>query len=235
MSKGILYLIPNFLGIGNKDDVTLNQLAIIRQLKEFIVESEKEARAYLKAIEHPLPQSNFVFHLINEHTRDREDLTPFFKTCMKGESIGLLSDAGIPCVADPGNRAVVFAHSNGIRVKPFSGASSIYMALMASGFNGQNFCFHGYLPIEHALQIKKVKTMEQAAAASGQTQIFMETPYRNERLLEVLIKTLKPNTKLCIACNIMNEKEEIVSKPIVNWIPMEMNLHKNPAIFLINV
>jgi len=235
MSKGILYLIPNFLGTGTKDDVPVNQLNKIYQLKEFIVESEKAGRGFLKSIEHPLPQSDFIFHLLNEHSKDKEDLTPFFKNCMKGEGLGLMSDAGIPCVADPGNRAVTFAHRNGIRVIPFSGPSSIYMALMASGFNGQNFAFHGYLPIEQPLRIKKVKGMEQTAIVSGQTQIFMETPYRNERLLEVLLKTLKPKTKLCIASDIGNDEEKILSKEVLNWNLKELDIHKHPAIFLLNI
>lgn len=233
MSKGTFYLIPNFLGEGSKDDITLNQLHQIYKIVEFIVESEKSARAFLKRIEHPQPQSEFIFHLLNEHSKEKEDLTPFFKNCLSGNSLGLLSDAGIPCVADPGNRAVQFAHKNKIRVIPFSGPSSIYMALMASGFNGQNFAFNGYLPVEPPLRIKKIKHLEQKLLSEGQTQIFMETPYRNSKLLELLIKTLKPNTKLCVACNIATELETIISLETGVWDINTLNVNKAPAIFLI--
>lgn len=235
MSIGSLYLIPNFLGNGSKNDVAPNHLNSIYKLNEFIVESEKAARAFLKVIEHPVPQSDFVFHFLNEHSNDKEDLTPCFKNCLKGESIGLLSDAGIPCVADPGSRAVAFAHKNKIRVIPLSGPSGIYMALMASGFNGQNFAFHGYLPVENPLRIKKIKAMEQTVLSYGQTQIFMETPYRNDKLMEVLLTTLKPKTKLCIAVNITNENEKIMTDEVLAWDKGDIRIHKEPAIFLIGI
>jgi 16S rRNA (cytidine1402-2'-O)-methyltransferase len=235
MSIGQFYLIPNFLGEGTKDDIPLRQLHQVYEITEFIVESEKSARAYLKAIEHPTPQSDFIFHLLNEHSKEKEDLTPFFKNCLAGHRLGLLSDAGIPCVADPGNRAVLFAHKNKIKVIPFSGPSSIYMALMASGFNGQNFIFHGYLPVENPLRIKKIKAMEQMLLSTGQTQIFMETPYRNERLLELLLKNLRPQTKLCLATQLNTEHERIISKEASQWHLNDMNVHKQPTIFLIGV
>jgi 16S rRNA (cytidine1402-2'-O)-methyltransferase len=233
MTKGNFYLIPNFLGEGSKEDISVNQLKQIYSIKEFVVESEKAARAFLKIIEHPVSQSEFVFHLLNEHSKDKEDLTPFFKNCLKGENLGLISDAGIPCVADPGNRAVTFAHKNKIKVIPLSGPSSIYMALMASGFNGQNFVFHGYLPVEQPVRIKKIKAMEQTLLSTGQTQLFMETPYRNEKLLELLLKNLKPQTKLCVAVNISNEEETIVTAEVINWDIKQVNVNKQPAIFLI--
>lgn len=147
--------------------------------------------------------------------------------------LGLLSDAGIPCVADPGNRAVSFAHKNKIKVVPLSGPSSIYLALMASGFNGQNFTFHGYLPVEQPLRIKKIKAIEQLILSTGQTQIFMETPYRNAKLLEQLLTILKPQTKLCVAVNITNEHEQIVTKEVANWNIKDVNVNKKPCIFLI--
>ncbi|MFM9945232.1 MAG: SAM-dependent methyltransferase [Bacteroidia bacterium] len=235
MSTGNFYLIPNFLGSGGKDDISINQLAKIYAISEYIVESEKAARAFLKAIEHPTPQSDFVFHLLNEHSREREDLTPFFKNCLKGQTLGLLSDAGIPCVADPGNRAVAFAHKNKIKIIPLSGPSSIYMALMASGFNGQNFTFHGYLPVEQALRIKKIKAIEQSLLSTGETQLFMETPYRNEKLLEQILNLLRPKTKLCLAVNIGNENENIVSKEVAEWKITDLKIHKEPSLFLIGV
>jgi 16S rRNA (cytidine1402-2'-O)-methyltransferase len=233
MNQGTLYLIPNFLGEGSKNDIPINHLKQIYTLNTFIVESEKSARSYLKVIEHPLPQSEFTFHLLNEHSQIKEDLTPYFKNCLKGESLGLLSDAGIPCVADPGNRAVAFAHRNKITVKPLSGPSSIYMALMASGFNGQHFAFHGYIPVENPERLKKIRNMEQSFLSTGQTQIFMETPYRNEKLLHQLLGTLKPKTKLCVAVNISLPNEEIISKEIAVWKTEDIDVNKQPAIFLI--
>lgn len=233
MSKGRLFIIPNFLGSGHVGDISSRQLSIIQGLKSFIVESEKSARSFLKTIEHPVPQSEFVFYELNEHSKSNFDLTPYFKSCLKGENIGLMSDSGIPCVADPGNKAVAFAHKNGISVTPLSGPSSIYMALMASGFNGQNFAFHGYLPIESTLRTKKIKQLELDVKKSGQTQVFMETPYRNGQLLQSLVQHLNPLTKLCIGCNISLENEIILSQTIEKWKQTELNLHKQPAIFLI--
>ncbi len=233
MIKGVLYLVPNFLGVGSKEDIAPNSLRIIYALNEFIVESEKSARLFLKSIEHPVAQSDFVFHLLNEHSKERIDLTPYFYNCLKGTSMGLLSDAGIPCVADPGHSAVAFAHKNQIKIVPLSGPSSIYMALMASGFNGQSFAFHGYLPVENAERIKKIKTLEHALLSTGQTQLFMETPYRNEKLFELLLTLLKPNTKLCVAVNIANSSEIIVCKITKNWTSNDIDLHKKPALFLI--
>jgi len=231
--KGKFYLIPNFLGYGTKDDVAQSQLQTIYLISEFIVESEKSARAFLKAIAHPIPQSEFVFHLLNEHTSENTDLTPFFKSCLQGKSIGLISDAGIPCVADPGSKAVSFAHKNRVQVVPLSGPSSIYMALMASGFNGQSFTFHGYLPIDLPNRISKINSMEKAMLSSGQTQIFMETPYRNEPLFKLLVKILKPNTKLCIAANISQPSEIIQTLEVQDWKKSESLPQKSPSIFLI--
>jgi 16S rRNA (cytidine1402-2'-O)-methyltransferase len=231
--KGKFFLIPNFLGYGTKDDVAYSQLQTIYMISEFIVESEKSARAFLKAISHPLSQSEFVFHLLNEHTGQNTDLTPFFKSCLQGKSIGLISDAGIPCVADPGSSAVWFAHKNRIQVVPLSGPSSIYMSLMASGFQGQSFTFHGYLPIELSSRISKIHAIEKTILSNGPTQIFMETPYRNENLFQLLIKTLKPNTKLCIAANISQPGEYIQTLEVQDWKKSEGLPQKSPSIFLI--
>lgn len=231
--KGKLILIPNFLGPGKKGDVSDSQLQLIYRISEFIVESEKSARAYLKAIEHPIPQSDFIFHLLNEHTLENIDLTPYFKTCVKGNTIGLISDAGIPCVADPGNKAVAFAHKNHLKVVPLSGPSSIYMALMASGFNGQNFTFNGYLVIDLSARISQIVSMEKMMLSSGQTQLFMETPYRNQALFQLLLKTLKPTTKLCIASNISQHDEIIQTLEVQDWKKSEHLIQKSPSIFLI--
>ena len=232
-APGNLLLIPTFLGPGNRDDISPNHLKLIYSIDEFIVESEKQARAFLKAVDHPVSQSGFVFHLLNEHSDPEEDLEPFFERCMQGKNLGLLSDTGIPCVADPGNRAVAFAHRHGIRVKPLPGPSSIYMSLMASGFNGQEFTFAGYLPVEENKRKSAIRQMEKKLSETGRTQIFIETPYRNSRLIKDLLRCLRPETWLCVAMNIGNDHEWIVSKPVSGWKEFPFPDRKDPAIFLI--
>lgn len=231
--KGKLYLIPNYLDSGSKDDLPLNQLKIIYTINEFIVESEKKARAFLKSIEHPLKQDNFIFHIYNEHNLKEVDFSDIFKNCISGSNIGLISDAGIPCVADPGAFAVEFAHKKNIEVVPFGGNSSIFLALMASGLGGQNFKFNGYLPLDTSLRIKKVKTLENEMLTNGITQIFMETPYRNNQLLELLIKNLKNETILYVAAGITSPNQIISRMNIVTWKNKKIDLNKIPCIFII--
>ena len=233
MQKGKLYLIPNFLFAGNKDDIASNQLKIIYKLTEFIVESEKSARAFLKAIEHPAKQDIFLFHIYNEHNQQKADFYEIFKNCISGNSLGLISDAGIPCVADPGSIAVSFAIKNNIEIVPMSGSSSIFLALMASGLNGQNFTFNGYLPHEPALKVKKINSMEKEMLTNNHTQIFIETPYRNQKLLEILLKNLNDNTILFIAAGISTEKQLFKQMKIKEWKKQNIEINKIPAIFII--
>lgn len=230
---GRLYLIPNFLGEGSREEIPQAQLKVIYDIHEFIVESEKQARLFLKTIGHPTPQSDFLFYFLNEHTNNSLELPEWFNNCLQGKNIGLLSDAGIPCLADPGNKAVSFAHSQNIKVVPLSGPSSIYMALMASGFNGQQFTFHGYLPVEPKIREKKLKDLEQLVNQSGYSQIFIETPYRNKTIFETMLKVFKPTTELCVAFNITQADELIETKTVKAWQKAGLELSKKPAVFII--
>lgn len=231
--NGTLYLIPTFIGTGDEHSVTDKILKVIYSIREFIVETEKTARAFLKSINHPLHQSEFIFHILNEHTGSTIDLSTCFASLKAGDSIGLMSDAGIPCMADPGSVAVSYAHKNGIRVVPLPGESSIYLALMASGLNGQNFAFNGYLPVKPNERTKKILQLESISIKQDQTQLFMETPYRNQVLFENLVKILQPSTRMCIASNIGQENEFIYCTEIRHWKNLKADLHKIPVIFLI--
>ena len=226
-----LYLVPNFIGEFNKEYLPKRTLDHTYQLTHFIVEKEKTARAFLKAIEHPTPQNNFVFIELDKHN-DYAGFKAFFNTHISTHSIGVLSEAGLPAIADPGSEVVKYAHSKGVTVVPLSGSSSIFLALMASGMDGQHFQFNGYLPIDARDRMITLKDME--IRSRKVTQLFMEAPYRNNQFLEFLIKNLQKDTKLCVAVDIEKEgKETIISKPIKDWEVKEIELHKKPAIFII--
>jgi len=178
------------------------------------------------------PLENIVFHVVNEHS-DGMDTGPILAAMNKGKNLGLLSEAGSPCIADPGANIVQMAHRNNIKVIPLTGPSSIFMALMASGFNGQNFTFNGYLPVNKRERKNKIKILEREAYRNDSTQIFIETPYRNNALLEDILQTCRKETMLCIACNILTEKEFILSCSIGEWKKNIPDLHKKPTVFLI--
>lgn len=233
MKNGKLYLIPNFIDSGTKSDLPANQLSVIYTLTEFVAESEKNARAFLKSIEHPVKQNDFEFHIYNEHNNDNADFEEIFKNAKNGKNIGLISDAGIPCVADPGSKAVYFAHKNNIEVVPMGGNSSIFLALMASGLNGQQFTFNGYLPLEPKKRLQKIKSMEKEVFASGTTQIFMETPYRNNQLLDLLQKNLNDETVLFVAAGISSPSQILKRMKIKNWKKEKIEINKIPAIFIL--
>ena len=228
--SGSLYLIPSFIGLNHKDTIASRNLEVIYSIKHFIVEREKTARAFLKAIEHPSPQSELSFHELNKH-EDYDNYKQYFNAKIQQFSIGLISEAGLPAVADPGSKIVAYAHQNKVQVRPLSGSSSIFLALMASGLNGQEFSFHGYLPIDQAPRIKKLKQLEQESKRAS--QIFMETPYRNNAFLDFLIKNLQASTTLCVAANLESEDEQIISKKIADWKKEDMELHKVPCIYVI--
>lgn len=226
-----LYLVPNFIGEFDKAYLSERTLKHTYAITHFIVEREKTARAFLKAIEHPTPQNDFVFVELDKHN-NYEGFKRFFHEHIDSHSIGVLSEAGLPAIADPGSEVAKYAHSKGVRVVPLSGSSSIFLALMASGFNGQNFKFNGYLPIDSRDRMIALKEMEVRARKAS--QIFMEAPYRNNQFLEFLIKNLQNDTHLCVAVDIEKEgKETILSKPISQWKPREIELHKKPTIFII--
>lgn len=229
--KKALYLIPNFIGEFDKEYLPIRTLNYTYSITHFIVEKEKTARAFLKAIEHPTHQNDFKFVEMDKHN-NYEGFKRFFNLHIEDYSIGVLSEAGLPAIADPGSEVVRYAHTKGVRVEPLSGSSSLFLALMASGFNGQNFKFNGYLPIDTRDRIAALKEMELRARNSS--QIFMEAPYRNNPFLEFLIKNLQNDTKLCVAVDLEKDgKQAIISKPIKDWKPREIELHKKPAIYII--
>lgn len=234
MSQGKLFLIPNTLGDPKNSPVLIpsNQLEMIRGIKEFVVENEKNARACFKALELNHSQSDLILHVLNKHDK-QQNITSFLKSAENGESMGLLSDAGVPCVADPGADIVNLAHKKNIQVIPLVGASSILLAIMASGFNGQSFAFHGYLPIDKDAKVSKLKQLESESRKRKQTQLFIETPYRNNQLLEEILKHCAPQTRLCIASNLTTEDETIVSQPISLWRKQKHDFHKKPAVFVL--
>ena len=235
ITAGQLFLLPSPLG----SDAVSKQLPdynrhIVKEITYYIVENAKTARRYLKQLNPGLSLDNLKFTEINEHTRDHE-LMDIFQPVLNGENAGLISEAGLPCVADPGNSVVFMAHQLGIRVVPLVGPSSIMLALMASGFNGQDFVFHGYLPIDKRQREQKLKELERYAWKNDQTQIFIETPYRNMQMLESIIHACRADSRLCIAANLMSDNETIVNKTIKDWKSSKHNFHKQPAIFLIYV
>lgn len=231
-SPGTLFLIPSYLSEDTPDVLTPQGMQVVHQLEEFIVENEKSARRFLKLIGSPFPQANFHFHVLNEHT-NTADLSSFIRPLAEGKNVGLMSEAGCPGVADPGSEVVRLAHAAGIRVKPLIGPSSLLLALMASGLNGQSFVFHGYLPREGEQRKQKIRDIEKDANRKNQAQIFIETPYRNLALLQDLLTQCNPETRLCIACNLTSPNEFILTLPVSVWKNNVPDLNKKPCIFLI--
>ncbi len=228
---GILYLLP--VGLGDSDlSAVLPQknMEIIRELSWFIAENAKEARAFLKQCAYP-EISRAQLSLINQHAK-AEELRSFLDPLLQGHNMGLMSDAGCPGIADPGAEVIRIAHQKGIRVVPLVGPSSIVLSIMASGFNGQNFAFVGYLPIDKNERSKRLKDLEQLTIKQKQAQFFIETPYRNQPLFDDLLKTLSPSSKLLVATNITLGDEAIQVKTIAAWkkVPA-LDFHKKPTIF----
>ncbi len=233
MPFGTLFLIPVPLaGEAAPKSFTPFTVDCINNIKEYIVENEKTARRLLKEAGLKTAQSELVMHDYSKHNRDT-GTADFFKGLQAGNDVGLMSEAGCPGIADPGAVIVEKAHRMGIKVVPLVGPSSILLALMASGFNGQSFTFHGYLPIEKADRAKRIKELENLSERNDQTQIFIETPFRNNSLLEDILKTAQPKTRLCIACDLTAATEFIHTKAIAEWQKKVPDLHKRPAIFLI--
>ncbi len=227
-----LFLIPSFLSDEYTDVLPNTALEIVRSIDEFVVENEKTARAFLKKIGTKIPQQNFIFHELNEHT-DAKSISELAALFKKNKSIGLLSEAGCPAVADPGSEFVRLAHEHNVKVVPLIGPSSILLALMASGMNGQSFAFHGYLPRESGQRKNKLKELEKEAIKKDQTQIFIETPYRNQQMLTDLLESLQANTRLCIAFDITGKGETIKTLSIQDWKKIKIDFHKKPSLFLI--
>ena len=233
MQFGTLFLIPVPLA----DEAAAKSFTpflvdTINAVKEYIVENEKTARRFLKQAGLSTPQSELVIHDFGKHNRDN-GLKEFFTSLLAGKDVGLMSEAGCPGIADPGAEIVAEAHRKGIKVVPLVGPSSILLALMASGFNGQSFVFHGYIPIDKTERGKKVKEMESLAERNKQTQLFIETPFRNDSMLDDVLKNCKPQTRLCIACDITAPTEFIKTMAVSEWQKQVPDLRKRPAIFLL--
>jgi len=233
MQNGTLYLIPVPLAEEAAHKTFTPYLVdTINQIDTYIVENSKTARKFLKEAGLKTPQKDLIVHDYGKHNRN--NLAPFFNELSYGKDVGLMSEAGCPGVADPGAEIVAEAHKRGIKVVPLVGPSSILLALMASGFNGQSFTFWGYLPIDKEQRSKRIKDLEVSATRYKQTQLFIETPFRNNQLLEEILKSCKPNTQLCIACNITATDEFIKTQNIAQWRKEEIDLHKKPTIFLLS-
>ena len=234
MIFGTLYLIPVTLGDDNINRVLPSEVVSIAQkLDIFVVENEKTARYFLSTIKTIKPVRELEMHTLNEHTTDQE-LPNLLKPLLSGFDVGLMSEAGCPGIADPGAKLAELAHAKGVRVMPLVGPSSILLSLMASGFNGQRFTFLGYIPADKAARIQRLKDIERTSAKHHETQIFIETPYRNQHLLEDILVHCHPTTKLCIACNISLKDELIVSKTVAAWKKSTLpDLHKKPTVFLL--
>lgn len=228
---GKIFLIPNFLHPDAPQTVPEYVANVISQVRCFMVEEGKSARKLLKAIDPRIPLAECLFFELSEHTFP-EEIRSFFNE-HKNKDIGIISEAGVPCVADPGAEVVRLAHEHKIEVVPLVGPSSVMLALMASGLNGQNFAFSGYLPKEKDLRAKKLRELEKRSALENQTQIFMETPYRNQSVFEDILDVCDPKTLLCIAVDITAPSEFIKTMPVDAWKAAKIPLNKRPALFLI--
>lgn len=236
MPQGKLYLIPSFLGENNTGIIPQQVTDAVQLLDEFIVEDARTARRYLRAIGY---KKNFdtevVMRELDKHAA-QQNCELLFENILKGKSCGVISEAGNPCIADPGNELVAFAHKKNVEVVPLVGPSSILLALIASGFNGQNFSFNGYLPIKEPERTRAIKKMETAVGsplgAGGCTQIFMETPFRNQKLLDEVLKTCSDETNLCIACDLTLPTQYIRTQKILDWKKVVPEINKRYCIFL---
>ncbi|MDN3585558.1 SAM-dependent methyltransferase [Pedobacter aquatilis] len=232
MQNGTLYLIPVPLAEeAAAKTFTPYLVETINKIDTYIVENSKTARKFLKEAGLNTPQKDLIVHDYGKH--NRSDLNQFFHELKAGKDVGLMSEAGCPGVADPGSDIVAEAHKRGIKVMPLVGPSSILLALMASGFNGQSFAFWGYLPIDKEQRTKRIKDLDLSASRYKQTQIFIETPFRNNQMLEEVLKSCKPNTQLCIASNLTAGNEFIKTQSVYNWRKEKIDLHKQPTIFLL--
>ncbi len=226
----IVYLIPAPL-----DEAVLNPLpGYIREAvfacDTFFVENERTTRRYFKKMDSSIVIDDYTWVVMKEVTREVRE--QFIQQVKQNKTIGIVSEAGCPGIADPGQELVALAHQMKATVKPLVGPSSITLALMASGFNGQQFSFQGYLPVEDNERTKKIKQLEALSAQTGATQIFIETPYRNHKLLENILKACHPATRLCVAVDITSPQEQIISMSVSDWKKSDLQLHKRPAIFL---
>lgn len=228
-----LYLIPTSLGDTAFEKILpANNTVIVSAIKHFIVEDVRTARRFLKKTNPAINIDELTFYTLNQHTSP-EAISDFLKPLHNGYDVGVISEAGCPAIADPGADVVAIAQSCGFKVVPLVGPSSILLALMASGFNGQSFAFVGYLPIQPADRAKALKKLESRVYAESQSQLFIETPYRNMKMLEEIINTCRPDTKLCVAVDITLDSEFIQTKSLKDWKKQLPDLNKRPCIFIL--
>lgn len=228
----ILYLIPSLLDDTHPDQVLPRKvLDVIHSLDHFVVEEERSARRFLVRTGYPKPISDVKFFLLNEHTKD-EDIPAILVSSGTGD-LGLLSEAGLPAVADPGAGLVKEAYRLHMRVVPLTGPSSLMLALMASGMNGQHFAFNGYLPVKEQERIKRIRSLEKRSTQENQSQLFIEAPYRNNQLLRSILKACHPETRLCIAVNLTGENEWIDTRTLRDWQSDLPDLNRRPAVFIL--
>lgn len=233
--KGKLYMLPSSLAETTDSNLFNPATAsIIKEVDHYIVEKTKTTRRFIRAIQKDKNIDNCTFQELNKHT-DSSEVASMLIKAMEGENMAMISEAGCPGIADPGSVVAKMAHEKDIKVVPIPGPSSIYLALMASGFNGQKFTFHGYLAKEQDRRVKQIKQLERSAISLSSSQIFMETPFRNGHLFDDLLKHCSSNTLLCVACNITGSQEFIKTKAIKDWKKGKTDLHKKPCIFILGV
>ncbi len=231
---GTLYLIPVMLGETAANEVLpASVLRAVSLIDDYVVENSKVARKFIKAIDPEKKQSILNLFELNKHTDEKEILS-FMQPLLEGKNMGLMSDAGCPGVADPGAVIVSLAHQKGIKVVPLVGPSSILLSLMGSGMNGQSFTFNGYLPIDKSEKKSMLRNLEKWSFERNQSQLFIETPYRNNQLMEEMTQILHPNTLLCVACDLTLPTEIMLTKPISFWKKHKIDLHKRPCIFIVH-
>lgn len=231
---GTLYLIPVMLGDTIANEVLpASALRAVSLIDDYVVENSKVARKFIKAICPEKQQSILNLFELNKHT-DEKEIQSFIQPLLEGKNMGLMSDAGCPGVADPGAVVVGLAHQKGIKVVPLVGPSSILLSLMGSGMNGQSFTFNGYLPIDKSEKKAMLKNLEKWSFERNQSQLFIETPYRNNQLMEEMVQALHPNTLLCVACDLTLPTEIMLTKPISFWKKHKLDLHKRPCIFILH-
>ncbi|MCG2430792.1 SAM-dependent methyltransferase [Aequorivita xiaoshiensis] len=232
--KGKLYLIP--CPMGDVPPLAVLPISIkntIEKIDHYIVEHQKNARRFIKSISPEKEQFSLKLQEINKYTQP-EEIPAMLNPCLEGFDVGVISDAGCPGIADPGARAVHYAHDKGIKVVPLVGPSSILLAMMASGLNGQNFTFNGYLPIDKSERKSELKRLEKLSKDFDQSQLFIETPYRNNQMLQSLTDILNPQTRICVACDITLPSEYIKTAPTSVWKKIKVDLHKRPTLFIIH-
>lgn len=234
MTKGTLFLIPVPLGaMGSTSVLPQEVCSRAAMLRFFVAENAKTARAFLKSLPHSLPLQEIAIEELNEHTTSGA-MPELLAPLLAGQDVGLVSEAGCPAVADPGAHLVALAHQRGIRVAPLVGPSSILLALMASGLSGQNFSFHGYLPAKDDQRQRKIAALEKDSRAEKRTHVFIETPYRNEKMLESLLTFCAPQTRICIATDLTLECESIETHTVLDWKKIgRPKIDRRPTVFLL--